>query len=152
MMTMLRFGTKERRPCCTAAKVQSAILLLALLAGILAPGAMAVVQSGIAEVNGTKLYYEMAGSGRVIVLLHGGAVDRRAWDDQKTVANPRRHAYRCGRQRCSRCTRQLRQLGQRNPQSKEGCVSKRGTPGQHRHAEGVQSNGARVFEQAVITV
>ena len=76
MMTMLRFGTKERRPCCTAAKVQS--------------------------------------------------------------------------QRCSRCTRQLRQLGQRNAQSKEGCVSKRGTPGQHRHAAGVQPNGARVFEQAVI--
>ena len=84
MVTMLRFGTKERRPCCTAAKVQSAILLLALLAGILAPDAMAVVQSGIAEVNGTKLYYEMAGRGRVIVLLHGGAVDRRAWDDQFT--------------------------------------------------------------------
>lgn len=39
-------------------------------------------QSGIAEVNGTKLYYEMAGSGRTMVLLHGGAVDSRAWDDQ----------------------------------------------------------------------
>ena len=42
------------------------------------------VQGGIAEVNGTKLYYEMAGSGRAIVLLHGGAVDHRAWDDQFT--------------------------------------------------------------------
>lgn len=39
-------------------------------------------QSGIAEVNGTKLYYEMAGSGHAMVLLHGGAVDSRAWDDQ----------------------------------------------------------------------
>ena len=38
--------------------------------------------SGTAEVNGTKLYYEMAGSGQTMVLLHGGAVDRRAWDDQ----------------------------------------------------------------------
>ena len=28
-------------------------------------------QSGIAEVNGTKLYYEMAGSGHAMVLLHG---------------------------------------------------------------------------------
>ena len=84
MMTTLRFGTRERRLCCEAAKVQSAVLYLALLAGILAPRAMAEVQSGIAEVNGTKLYYEMAGSGRVIVLLHGGAVDRRAWDDQFT--------------------------------------------------------------------
>src|SRR5881628_1708791 len=83
-MTILRFGTRERGPCCAAAKVQSAVLLLAFLAGILAPRAMAVVQSGFAEVNGTKLYYEMAGSGHVIVLLHGGAVDRRAWDDQFT--------------------------------------------------------------------
>ena len=38
--------------------------------------------SGYAEVNGTKLYYEMAGKGRALVLIHGGAVDRRAWDDQ----------------------------------------------------------------------
>src|SRR5437879_810334 len=60
------------------------ILLLALLAGMLTSGAMVAGQVGIAEVNGTKLYYEMAGSGRVIVLLHGGAVDRRAWDDQFT--------------------------------------------------------------------
>ena len=59
-------------------------VLSVLLAGILAQGAMAAVQTGIAEVNGTKLYYEMAGSGRVIILLHGGAVDRRAWDDQFT--------------------------------------------------------------------
>jgi len=38
------------------------------------------------------------------------------------------------------------------PERKEGCVSKRGTPGQHRHAERVQPSGARVFEQAVIRV
>ena len=84
MTTTLRFGTRQRTSYCAAAKVQSALLLLALWAGMLAPEAMAAVQSGIAEVNGTKLYYEMAGSGRVIVLLHGGAVDRRAWDDQFT--------------------------------------------------------------------
>src|SRR5207244_12321297 len=83
-MTILRFGSRDRRRVCAPPKVHSAILLLALSAGMLAPGAMAVVQSGIAEVNGTKLYYEMAGSGRVIVLLHGGAVDRRAWDEQFT--------------------------------------------------------------------
>lgn len=39
-------------------------------------------QTGIAEVNGTRLYYEMAGSGPVLILIHGGAVDSRAWDDQ----------------------------------------------------------------------
>ncbi len=39
--------------------------------------------SGIAEVNGTKLYYEMMGKGKqTIVLIHGGLVDSRMWDDQ----------------------------------------------------------------------
>src|SRR5512146_1748629 len=42
-------------------------------------------REGIAEVNGTKLYYEIAGTGHALVLIHGGAVDRRAWDDQFSV-------------------------------------------------------------------
>jgi 3-oxoadipate enol-lactonase len=37
---------------------------------------------GLAEVNGTKLFYEEAGRGRVVVLIHGGFVDSRLWDDQ----------------------------------------------------------------------
>ena len=41
-----------------------------------------VVTSGIAEVNGTKLYYEMAGEGDVIVFVHGNVGDRRHWDYQ----------------------------------------------------------------------
>src|SRR5579885_2342077 len=60
------------------------ITLLAL-AGALAIRAAAAPQSGIAEVNGTKLYYEMAGKGHALILLHGGAVDSRAWDDQFNV-------------------------------------------------------------------
>ncbi len=39
-------------------------------------------QSGIASVNGTKIYYEIAGQGHPLVLIHGGAVDNRAFDDQ----------------------------------------------------------------------
>src|SRR5262245_12440116 len=39
-------------------------------------------QSGTAEVNGTRLYYETAGEGPAIVLIHGGLVDSRLWDDQ----------------------------------------------------------------------
>jgi pimeloyl-ACP methyl ester carboxylesterase len=39
-------------------------------------------QSGIAEVNGTRLYYETTGSGPHVVLLHGGNLDSRMWDDQ----------------------------------------------------------------------
>lgn len=39
-------------------------------------------QSGFAEVNGTRLYYEIAGSGRPLVLIHGMTLDTRMWDDQ----------------------------------------------------------------------
>jgi pimeloyl-ACP methyl ester carboxylesterase len=38
--------------------------------------------SGLAEVNGTRLFYETAGKGRTLVLVHGGLVDSRLWDDQ----------------------------------------------------------------------
>ncbi len=43
------------------------------------------IQTGIASVNGTELYYEIAGDGHPLILIHGGAVDNRAWDDQFTV-------------------------------------------------------------------
>ena len=39
-------------------------------------------ETGFAEVNGTKLYYEIAGSGDPIVLIHGWSFDTRCWDDQ----------------------------------------------------------------------
>lgn len=38
--------------------------------------------SGFAEVNGTRLYYEVAGSGHPLVLIHGFSLDTRMWDDQ----------------------------------------------------------------------
>ena len=37
---------------------------------------------GFAEVNGTKLFYEARGEGPAVVLVHGGLVDGRQWDDQ----------------------------------------------------------------------
>ncbi len=40
------------------------------------------VQKGFAEVNGTRLYYEVAGEGHPLVLNHGGLVDHHLWDDQ----------------------------------------------------------------------
>lgn len=40
------------------------------------------VRTGIAEVNGTKLCYEMAGSGTPLVFIHGNGGDCRHWDDQ----------------------------------------------------------------------
>jgi 3-oxoadipate enol-lactonase len=36
----------------------------------------------LAHVNGTRLYYEMAGSGDPLVLIHGHTLDTRMWDDQ----------------------------------------------------------------------
>ena len=44
--------------------------------------AQSQVQSGFAEINGGKIYYEVAGSGHPLVLIHGGQMDRRMWDEQ----------------------------------------------------------------------
>lgn len=38
--------------------------------------------SGFVDAEGTRLYYEVAGSGPPVVLLHGGWLDLRQWDDQ----------------------------------------------------------------------
>ena len=40
------------------------------------------LSNGLAEVNGTRLYYEVAGSGQPLVLIHGYTLDTRMWDDQ----------------------------------------------------------------------
>jgi 3-oxoadipate enol-lactonase len=40
------------------------------------------VQTGFADVNGTRLSYEVAGKGHPFTLVHGGLVDRHMWDDQ----------------------------------------------------------------------
>lgn len=56
--------------------------ILSWFAGTTLLNAQPAVQTGIAEVNGTKLYYEVAGEGHPLVLIHGGAVDSRAFDDQ----------------------------------------------------------------------
>ncbi len=37
---------------------------------------------GFSDVNGTQLYYEIAGEGHPLVLIHGFTVDHRYWDDQ----------------------------------------------------------------------
>src|SRR5262245_53537750 len=39
-------------------------------------------QTGFAELNGTRLYYEVAGSGHPLVLIHGMSLDTRMWEDQ----------------------------------------------------------------------
>ena len=63
----------------TFALFAAAFLLLCVARGAASgqPGA-----SGFAEVNGTRLYYEARGEGPAVVLVHGGLVDSRLWDDQ----------------------------------------------------------------------
>ncbi len=39
-----------------------------------------IIKEGIAEVNGTRIYYEMAGTGETLVLVHGNGGDCRHWD------------------------------------------------------------------------
>ena len=38
--------------------------------------------NGFADIEGASLYYEMAGAGRTVVLLHGFSLDHTSWDDQ----------------------------------------------------------------------
>ena len=40
---------------------------------------------GFAPVNGTRLFYEVSGSGEPIVLIHGGQLDSRMWDGEFTL-------------------------------------------------------------------
>ncbi len=42
-------------------------------------------RTGIAEVNGARLTYEVAGVGHPLVLIHAGIADSRMWDDQWDV-------------------------------------------------------------------
>jgi pimeloyl-ACP methyl ester carboxylesterase len=46
------------------------------------PQSNAQTGSGIADVNGTKIAYDVAGSGPPVLLLHAGIGDRRMWDAQ----------------------------------------------------------------------
>ena len=42
------------------------------------------VQSGFVEVNGAQLYYEVAGSGTALIMIHAGIADSRMWDNEFT--------------------------------------------------------------------
>lgn len=51
-------------------------------------------QQGIALVNGTKLWYETAGAGSALVLIHGHTLDVRMWDDQFATFAAQYHVIR----------------------------------------------------------
>jgi len=71
----------------------SAIIMIAFIAtGISLPFPLTAqfksdpkkIDSGYAEVNNTKLYYEIIGKGEPLILIHGSFGDRRFWDLQFT--------------------------------------------------------------------
>jgi pimeloyl-ACP methyl ester carboxylesterase len=47
-----------------------------------APGSASAPAEGYAPVENGRLYYETRGAGPAVVLIHGGNMDRRIWDDQ----------------------------------------------------------------------
>src|SRR5215210_3674373 len=42
-------------------------------------------KTGFIEAEGGPLYYEVAGEGHPLVLIHAGVADHRMWDDQLAV-------------------------------------------------------------------
>src|SRR5918997_6970617 len=42
-------------------------------------------ETGMAEVNGARIYYEVAGEGEPLVFVHAGIADSRMWEDQLLV-------------------------------------------------------------------
>ena len=67
------------RTLCVA--LATLLLMIGQPAGKVYGGERAREQS-FAEVNGTRLSYEIVGEGRPVILIHGGLVDSRLWDDQ----------------------------------------------------------------------
>ena len=49
------------------------------------PSPVPAADTGFAAVPGGRLYYEVIGTGPTVVLLHGGNLDRRMWDEQLAV-------------------------------------------------------------------
>ncbi len=43
---------------------------------------MAAAQTGFADINGTKIYYEVAGEGQPFLMVHAGIANKAMWDDQ----------------------------------------------------------------------
>ncbi len=71
------------------------IAVLAVLVGVplgcrsagrpVADTASLVVDSGSVAVDGVRIFYEAAGRGSPVILIHGGNLDRRMWDAQFTA-------------------------------------------------------------------
>ena len=52
------------------------------------------VNTGYADVNGAKLYYEVTGEGHPLVFLHAGIANLHMWDDQASAFSDRYRVVR----------------------------------------------------------
>jgi len=62
-------------------RIMRMVALAAFLPALSAAGGEEVT-AGLAEVNGTKLYYEVKGQGHPLVFIHGGLLSSAEWDEQ----------------------------------------------------------------------
>jgi pimeloyl-ACP methyl ester carboxylesterase len=46
---------------------------------------MSATETGFVEINGAKVYYEIAGAGQPVIFVHAGIADRRMWNRQFDV-------------------------------------------------------------------
>lgn len=80
--TIERLGRDSLARRCFAFGIRLFVMLLLACAGVLEAQAQRVTSGYIEVSRGEKLYYEMAGRGAAVVLIHGGLADSRLWDDQ----------------------------------------------------------------------
>ncbi|MGH9754565.1 MAG: alpha/beta fold hydrolase [Blastocatellia bacterium] len=76
--------TRISNPFSNVSSITTSMLLLLLVISSQAQ-APRPAGRGFAKVDGAKLYYEVKGAGRPLVLIHGGQMDRRMWDIQFDV-------------------------------------------------------------------
>ena len=70
-------------------KISIAIPSLLLLSGVFVSSQLAAqARAGTADVNGVSLRYEVEGSGKPLVLIHGWTLTRRAWDGVAELLAP----------------------------------------------------------------
>ena len=84
LMVSISFSYSSERTMTRAiGMVASAgILAVTFLAGTARTDASDEIGHGFAPVGGTRLFYEVKGTGSPVVLIHGGQLDCRMWDDQ----------------------------------------------------------------------
>ena len=66
----------------TGNKILSATIVLMLLTAPSIAKPKQTLKHGFTKVSNAKIYYEIVGEGQPLILIHGGNMDRRMWDEQ----------------------------------------------------------------------